>query len=229
MASNQVGKPLGAVTAIVAIALAGMLVRSPRVQAQDDDDDCDSNDPRIEQGFDITPVKLDLDGKNRKLVGLGSYIVNAQGDCNGCHTNPEFASGGNPYFLGQKKKIDPKTYLGGGVDFGSFGPGSPNIVSRNLTPDKTGRPEGGHSLAEFRQILRTGIDMDQLHPSCSATLTTNCLPPPFDGSRLQIMPWPTYQSMTDHDLRAIYEYLRAIPCVAGPPAPSPLHNDCDDD
>jgi hypothetical protein len=229
MVSNQVAKPLGAVTAIIAIALAGMLVRSPRVQAQDDDDDCDSNDPRIEQGFDITPVKLDLDGKNRKLVGLGSYIVNAQGDCNGCHTNPEFASGGNPYFLGQKKKIDPKTYLGGGVDFGSFGPGSPNIVSRNLTPDKTGRPEGGHSLAEFRQILRTGIDMDQLHPSCSATLTTNCLPPPFDGSRLQIMPWPTYQSMTDHDLRAIYEYLRAIPCVAGPPAPSPLHNDCDDD
>jgi hypothetical protein len=229
MVSNQVAKPLGAVTAIIAIALAGMLVRSPRVQAQEDDDDRDSNDPRIEQGFDISPVKLDLDGKNRKLVGLGSYIVNAQGDCNGCHTNPEFASGGNPYFLGQKKKIDPKTYLGGGVDFGSFGPGSPNIVSRNLTPDKTGRPEGGHSFAEFRQILRTGIDMDQLHPSCSATLTTNCLPPPFDGSRLQIMPWPTYQSMTDYDLRAIYEYLRAIPCVAGPPAPSPLHNDCDDD
>ena len=229
MASNQVAKPLGAITAIVAIALAGMLVRSPRAQAQDDDDDRDSNDPRIEQGFDITPVHLDLDGKNRKLVGLGSYIVNAQGDCNGCHTNPEFANGGNPYFLGQKKKIDPKTYLGGGVDFGSFGPGAPNIVSRNLTPDKTGRPEGGHSFAEFRQILRTGIDMDQLHPSCSATLTTNCLPPPFDGSRLQIMPWPTYQSMTDHDLRAIYEYLRAIPCVAGPPAPSPLHNDCDND
>jgi hypothetical protein len=229
MIANQVAKALGVVTAIVAIAFAGMLIRSPRVQAQDDDDDRDSNDPRIEQGFDISPVKLDLDGKNRRLVGLGSYIVNAQGDCNGCHTNPEFASGGNPYFLGQKKKIDPKTFLGGGVDFGSFGPGSPDIVSRNLTPDKTGRPEGGHSFAEFRQIMRIGIDMDQLHPSCSATLTTNCLPAPFDGSRLQIMPWPTYQGMTDHDLRAIYEYLRAIPCVAGPPAPSPLHNDCDDD
>jgi hypothetical protein len=229
MIANQVAKALGVVTAIVAIAFAGMLIRSPRVQAQDDDDDRDSNDPRIEQGFDISPVKLDLDGKNRRLVGLGSYIVNAQGDCNGCHTNPEFASGGNPYFLGQKKKIDPKTFLGGGVDFGSFGPGSPDIVSRNLTPDKTGRPEGGRSFAEFRQILRTGIDLDQLHPSCSATLTTNCLPAPFDGSRLQIMPWPTYQGMTDHDLRAIYEYLRAIPCVAGPPAPSPLHNDCDDD
>jgi len=40
------------------------------------------------------------------------------------------------------------------------------------------------------------------------------------------MPWPTFQSMTDHDLRAIYEYLSAIPCIEGPPAPSILHNDC---
>jgi hypothetical protein len=29
-----------------------------------------------------------------------------------------------------------------------------------------------------------------------------------------------------HDLRAIYEYLSAIPCIAGPPAPSALHHDC---
>jgi hypothetical protein len=26
------------------------------------------------------------------------------------------------------------------------------------------------------------------------------------------MPWPTFQNMTEHDLRVIYEYLRAIPC-----------------
>jgi hypothetical protein len=40
---------------------------------------------------------------------------------------------------------------------------------------------------------------------------TNCVPPPFDGDLLQIMAWPIYQHMTDHDLRAIYEYLSAIP------------------
>ena len=28
---------------------------------------------------------------------------------------------------------------------------------------------------------------------------------------LQVMPWPTYRNMSDHDLRAVYEYLRAIP------------------
>jgi hypothetical protein len=34
---------------------------------------------------------------------------------------------------------------------------------------------------------------------------------------LQVMPWPVYRNMTDRDLRAIYEYLRAIPCVEGDP------------
>jgi hypothetical protein len=68
--------------------------------------------------------------------------------------------------------------------------------------------------------------MDHLHPNCSATVTTNCFTPPFDGNLLQVMPWPIHRNMTDHDLRAIYEYLSAVPCIAGPPAPDPLHNDC---
>jgi hypothetical protein len=42
------------------------------------------------------------------------------------------------------------------------------------------------------------------------------------------MPWPTYQKMTEHDLKAIYEYLKAIPCNPGQQiegAPY-LQNDC---
>jgi len=27
------------------------------------------------------------------------------------------------------------------------------------------------------------------------------------------MPWPVYQTMTDGDLRAIYEYLSSIPAI----------------
>ncbi len=121
------------------------------------------------------------------------------------------------------------TYLGGGRDFGPFpGPGPfPHIFSRNLTPDKTGRPEGGHSFAEFAQIIRTGVDMDHRHPTCTGAPTGSCLPPPFDGTRLQIMPWPTYEQMTDHDLRAIYEYLSAIPCIDTiVPGQPQLRNDC---
>jgi hypothetical protein len=222
-------KPAAAVAAFAAIILAGMLNSSPFVKATDDDDD-DRNESKIQRGFEIAPVPLNLEGKNRALVGLGSYIVNGQGDCNGCHSAgpaTEFLPGGNPYF-GQPEKINPATYLGGSRDFGPFpAPNSPlHIITRNLTPDRTGMPEGGHTFAEFVEIIRTGKDFDHLHPTCTGTPNANCVPPPFNGDLLQIMPWPVYKNMTDHDLRAIYEYLSAIPCIAGPPAPSPQHNDC---
>jgi hypothetical protein len=133
-----------AVAVFAAIITAGKLIHSPHVQARNDDDEHDS---RIEQGFDIAPVALKLEGKNRALVGLGSYLVNAVAICNDCHSagpQTQFAPGGNPFF-GQPTKINPATYLGGNQDFGALlpTPGSPHIVSRNLTPDKTGRPEGG--------------------------------------------------------------------------------------
>jgi hypothetical protein len=225
MAAKHRAKTWGGLTAMMAIIFAGVMISSPRVRAHEDgDDDRDSNDPRIERGFKIAPVHLNLEGKDRKLVGLGSYLVNAVGACDDCHSVSEYAQGRNPYF-GQRKKIDPTDYLGGGVDFGPLVPNSPDIISRNLTPDKTGLPEGGHTFDQFRQIIRTGVDLDHLHPSCSPTVTTNCLPPPFDGEVLQIMPWPIYQNWTEHDLRAIYEYLSTVPCFAGPPPPSPLHND----
>jgi hypothetical protein len=39
----------------------------------------------------------------------------------------------------------------------------------------------------------------------------NPLDPP--GVLLQVMPWPAFDKKTDHDLAAIYEYLRAIPSI----------------
>jgi len=216
--------------ALAALILTGMLTGSRLVRA----DDGDSEESKIQHGFAIAPVPLNLAGKDRALVGLGSYIVNAQGDCDGCHNaGPganEFLPNGNPYLLAPpfsgKKTINPATYLGGGRNFGPFVPGSYSIVSRNLTPDKTGLPEGGHTFPEFLQIIRTGVDMDRLHPTCTGAVNPGCVPPPFNGALLQIMPWAAYQDMTEHDLRAIYEYLSAIPCIAGPPAPDPRHNDC---
>jgi hypothetical protein len=156
------------------------------------------------------------------LVGLGSYIVNAQADCDGCHSagpRTEFAMGGNPFF-GQPEKVNPATYLGGGRDFGELVPppgiGSAHIISRNLTPTpKTGLPEGDHTFEEFLTILRTGKDFDHLHPTCTGAPNPGCVPKPFDGDLLQIMPWPIQQHMTDHEIRAIYEYLKAIPCIQG--------------
>ncbi len=144
----------------------------------------DSEASRIFRGYQIAPVKLKLRGRNRALVGLGSYIVNAQGGCNDCHTNPPYAPGGDP-FLGQPEQINVDGYLAGGTPFG------PTIVSANITPDEDGLPHG-LTFPEFKRILRTGR---------------------HDGEILQVMPWPVFGKMTDRDLRAVYEYLRSIPSI----------------
>jgi len=208
-----------------------VLIGSAGPIAQAGDRDRDTDEVRIRRGFEIAPVPLYLNHKDLALVGLGSYLVNAMGGCNDCHTasvTSEYAPGGNPYFKGNPPKvINQAAYLSGGRNFGALIPGTPEIVSRNLTPDKTGRPVGGRTFYEFLEIMRTGVDLDHLHPNCSATVTSNCFPAeqPFNGDLLQIMPWSSYQDLTEHDLRAIYEYLAAISCLEGPPA-GVLHNDC---
>ena len=222
MTLKRTAQALGTIAGFAAFVFAGTLISSPSLRA-DDDDHASSDEARIEQGLQIAPVHLTYAKEDRKLVGLGSYIVNVF-DCNGCHSagpQSEFAVGHNPYF-GQPKADNPATYLAGGRDFGAISaPPSPHIVSRNLTPDRSGLPEGGATFAEFYETIRHGIDHDHLHPNCSATITTNCFPhgpglPPFNGDLLQIMPWPDYQDWTDRDLRAVYEYLKAIPCVQTP-------------
>ncbi len=181
---------------------------------------------KVQQGIAIAPVPLNLNGKDPNLVGYGSYLVNASADCNGCHSAgppTQFVKGGNPY-AGQHATVNPATYLGGGRDFGPFPSAAgnfPHIVSRNLTPDYTGMPVGGDSLEKFLLIIRTGADMDHVHPSCTGAPDGSCLPPPFHGDLLQIMPWPSFKNMTDEDLTAIYTYLSAIPCIEGGPGEPP--------
>lgn len=141
-------------------------------------------DSRIQRGFEIAPVPLDLQGKNRAMVGLGSYIVNAVASCNDCHSCPSFAPGHNPY-AGGDGKINSANYLAGGVPFGPF-------TSRNITPDSTGMP-AGLTAEEFVSVIRTGHDPDN------------------PGQLLFVMPWPILRNMTDRDLLSVYEYLRSIP------------------
>ena len=154
----------------------------------------------VQRGFDIAPVPLNLNGKNRSLVGLGSYLVNGPSDCTGCHTVGLFLDGHNP-FLGQSTSINVSAYLAGGAPFG------PVIISRNLTPDKNGRP-AGLTLGEFKEVMRFGTDFKALPPHV-----------PGNPGLLQVMPWPAFRYGTDRFLEAIYEYLSAIPCLPGGPAP----------
>src|SRR5271163_1423159 len=117
----NVKQALTALAAAAALAVAvgvGSFIGIARAQADEGE-----QDSRIRKGFEIAPVPLNLRGKDRELVGLGSYLVNAVGSCNMCHsagTATEYASGGNPYFKGnQPTTVNPATYLGGGRVFAS--------------------------------------------------------------------------------------------------------------
>ena len=175
-----------------ALTLTGLSILLFGIQhkAQANDDWLFGGDiSRIQIGYKIAPVRLNLAHRDLQMVGLGSYLVNAVGGCNDCHTNPSYAPGGNP-FMGQKKIVNAKNYLAGGQAFGPF-------ISRNLTPEGPKGLPAGRTYGEFKQIMRTGVDLDHLHPQISPLL--------------QVMPWPAYQDMSDNYLRAIYEYLSSIP------------------
>jgi hypothetical protein len=210
------------------ITIAAIHARSANVRAN-----AQQSEDQWKIGLSIAPDFLNTTGKDPELLGLGSFIVNAQADCNGCHgSSPpsEYLATNNPYFRppnNRPAKYDQTTYLNGGQNFGPVGPGivkdptsplyagpglGPNIISRNLTPDHTGNPEGGNDLHTFMNIMRTGHDFDKLHPNCGGAVTDNCYSAPVNGNLLQVMPWPLYRHMTDHQLTAIWTYLSAVPC-----------------
>jgi hypothetical protein len=98
--------------------------------------------------------------------------------------------------VGDKKiKVVRTAYLAGGVFFGG------TLCSSNITPDKNGLPNG-LTLANFISAMKTGHDFRD---------KPNVL--------LQTMPWPYFREMTQSDLTAIYEYLRAIPSNKTPKCP----------
>jgi hypothetical protein len=177
----------GVMTAFLAVSL----VPDTRVRAEGGDDAGDES--RIRHGFAINPLPLNLGGRNRALVGLGSYYVNAVSECVDCHTNfPQYLPGGNP-FLGQPEEINLENYLRGGRPFPAVDPTGVEkpIVSRSIRPEN-GLP-AGLTLDQFVDVMRNGTDFDHL------------------GRLLQVMAWPTFRNMTDRDLLAIYEYLSTLP------------------
>jgi hypothetical protein len=142
-------------------------------------------DARAAVGMKIAPVHLDPKGSDLAAVGLGSYLVNGAAGCVDCHGCPVYAPGQSP-FKGGSGELSSAHYLGGGAPLG------PNLIAPGLTPDAQGNP-GGLTRVKFFAAMREGKDPD-------------------DATRLlQAMPWALYRHMTDEDLGAIYEYLRAIP------------------
>ncbi len=163
-------------------ALAG-LAAAPQAHA-------DNDTARIAEGIKIAPVPLNLKGLNKNQVGLGSYLVTV-GQCNGCHTTPEFAPGSDPFSGDPKTAVVQKAYFAGGVPFGN------GVCSANITRDRNGLPDG-LTLVHFESAMRTGHDFR----------TPKKL---FVG-----MPWPYFRDLTNGDLAAVYAYLKAIPANKTP-------------
>lgn len=153
---------------------------------------------RIDIGLAISPVPVDLQGRNPRQVGLGSYLVNAAGACNDCHTWPTYVPGGDPY-MGQPAQVNTANYLAGGRPFPPA-PAPAIFYSRNLTPDPVNGLPGGRTYAEFTRAMREGYDFD-------------CVPggPVPACPIMQVMPWPFHADLNENDMQAIYAYLGAIP------------------
>src|SRR6476646_10274110 len=62
-----------AIAAVILASCAAALTHSTTGKAAAGGDDSES---RVQKGFASVPVNLNLTGKNRALVGLGSYLVN---------------------------------------------------------------------------------------------------------------------------------------------------------
>lgn len=176
------------------VAGAGQLFYAPVLKAQSA---VTYDEAAAQKGLQISPVQVNLEGRDRNQVGYGSYLVNAVGGCNDCHTNPSYKPEGDP-FKGLAKAVNTAGFMGGGNAFGPF-------LSRNITPSVEGPVTG--SLTNFKEVLRKGTDLRKLHPQISPLL--------------QVMPWPVYQDLTDRDLEAIFAYLSSIPCVEGGPEEKP--------
>ena len=175
---------------LAATILAGGLGMAVlRAQQDSPGNDLSGNGQRIQAGFAIVKAqKIPLNMKRRDpaQVGLGAYLVNAVGGCNDCHTAPPYTLDPEAG-LGAPKQINIACYLAGGQAFGPF-------VSRDITPWEDDMP-AGLTFAQFKHVIRTGEDPDN------------------PGQVLHVMPWPVYQGLTDGDLRAIYEFLSAIPPI----------------
>jgi hypothetical protein len=168
-----------------------------------------------------TEEEISLDFTREELVARGKYLVNTSA-CHDCHT-PKVMTPQGPDFdttrlLSGHPSNTPvptisKEVLKNWVLFGqdltsAVGPWGVSFAA-NLTSDETGT--GNWTEEQFMTAIRKGKYKG------------------LEGSRdlLPPMPWQVYRGMTDHDLKAIYQYLQTtkpISNIVPPPiAPQDIH------
>lgn len=115
-------------------------------------------------------------------VRYGEYLTRV-GGCIECHTAHD----------DKGKLIEAKLFAGGWVMIGPWG----RNITPNLTPSRdsyVGRATREEFIGRFHSF---------------AGMNASNAPKPPKG-RNTIMPWLTFSEMTDHDLGAIYDYLKTL-------------------
>jgi mono/diheme cytochrome c family protein len=122
-----------------------------------------------------------------EMIARGNYIVNQAASCGVCHTSRR--GGTLKDFL--EAGEDTEKYLGGGMYLVVEGVGK--VWIPNITQDvETGI--GGWSDDEILRALRDGINKD-------------------GKLMMPMMPFNSYQYMSDSDAQAVVAYLRTVPPV----------------
>lgn len=148
------------------------------------------------RGFTIQPLAQPdlsaLPANEQSLFGRGSYLVNAVGRCNECHTNPPRNR--------TTQKINTAAYLAGGMVFlAPAGLVAQPTLKRSMSRDLCGDSYGYLApftdfAASFASGLRAGSPAEPL-----------------------AWPMPTWavRNLTTQDLEAVFTYLRLVPRRTG--------------
>jgi hypothetical protein len=160
--------------------------------------DTDRIRPNVDRGLAISPLvqPRDLDDERHRF-GRGSYLVNAIGDCTGCHTNPL----ANPITL----RLSTATFLSGGRVFIPPPPVQSELhEARAFSANLTGQNHGffhepDSTFERFRTVIQTGTHADETPPR----------PLAFP------MPWDLLKKMLDEDLHSLFTYLTLLPARTG--------------
>jgi hypothetical protein len=158
------------------------------------------------RGYAISPVVLDASTKGvhddegqGRSVGVGSYIANATAHCNDCHTHPDRTANGS--------KVNTASFLAGGTVFNTPPPLQPitgyvRATSANLEGATLGFfHEPGATYERFRAIIHTGTLVDAI--------------PPRPLAFPMMLVAPNLARLLESDLRAVYDYAKAIPATTG--------------
>jgi len=168
----------------------------------------DSSAPVPDPGFVLRGLALNplsgvqtnvLDTTTLSLFGRGSYIVNAIGECSGCHTNPELANAATG-------AVNTAAYLTGGqiFDFNVLGLPPPAQKQfgyvRPASANLVGATNGFFNMPNvdfgtFETLITEGIHAEDPAPQRHVAFP---------------MPWTFLKHLTLDDLQAVYTYMNQV-------------------